>query len=229
MSFRFQLASVLYLLVGIQAFFGEQPQCPNAVGEPMTVEGNAPVVTLKFTRLDGTTRSARFVFDSGGGAIILDQSLAADLGLKPTGEAISEAGVRFTPTTLPIAQAGSVLVSLSTSRAFIHLGEQSFDRRERIEGLLPGKALEPYQVVLDYPRSQFVIAPSGCIKPFGVQLASPFVVSSGHPRIDVDLDGKNYGLLLDTGSRVTLARRDLLEALSAATPRGPIRSEPPDS
>ncbi len=76
----------------------------------MTVEGNAPVVTLNFKRLDGTIRSARLVFDSGGGAIILDETLADDLGLKPTGEATSENGVRFAPTNSPVAQAGSMLV-----------------------------------------------------------------------------------------------------------------------
>jgi hypothetical protein len=221
MLFRLQLASLLYLFVGTQAVVGQQPQCPTAAGEPMTVEGNAPVVTLNFKRLDGTIRSARLIFDSGGGAIILDESLADDLGLKPTGAAISEDGVRFAPTNSPVAQAGSMLVSLSTSKAFIHLGKQSFDTRERIEGLLPGKALELYQVVLDYPRSQFLIAPSGCVKHRGVKLPSPFVVSSGHPKIDVALDGKEYGLLLDTGSRVTLARRDLLESLSAAHPTWP--------
>jgi hypothetical protein len=192
MLFGSQIVSLLYLFIGTQAVVGQQPQCPPAAGQPMTVEGNAPIVTLNFTRLDGTIRSARLGFDSGGGAIILDQSLADDLGLKPTGEAISENGVRFAPTTPPVAQTGSMLVTLSTSKAFIHPGEQSFDRRERIEGLLPGKALEPYQVVLDYPRSRFLIAPSGCVKHRGIRLPSPFVASSGHPKIDVTLDGKTW-------------------------------------
>jgi hypothetical protein len=221
MPFRLQFASLLYLFVGSQAVIGQQPPCTSAVGEPMTVEGNAPVVTLNFTRLDGTIRSARLVFDSGGGAIILDESLADDLGLKPTGESIAEDGARFAPTNPPVAQAGSMLVSLSTSKAFIHLGTGSFDTRERTEGLLPGKALEPYQVVLDYPGRRFTIAPAGCVKHRGVKVSSPFLPASGHPRIDVSVEGTTYGLLLDTGSRVALARRDLLESLSATHPTWP--------
>jgi hypothetical protein len=184
----------------------------------MMVESNAPVVMLILKRPDGTMRSARFVFDSGGGAIILDESLASDLGLKPTGEAIAEDGVRFAPTNPPVAQVGSTEVSLTTSKAFIHQGTGSFDTRERTEGLLPGKVLEPYQVVLDYSGRRFTIAPAGCVEHRGVKVPSPFLPASGHPRIVASVEGEPYGFLLDTGSRVSLARRDLLERLSAAHP-----------
>ena len=180
-----------------------------------------PIVTLNFKRLDGTKRSANFAFDSGGGAIILDETLADNLGLKSTGEAVEEDGARFAPTKPPVVQFGSMLVSFSTSKAFLHLGKNSFDTRERIEGLLPGKALEPYQVVIDYPRERFTIAPSGCVTHQGMRVQSPFLPASGHPRIEVSVDGKNYGLLLDTGSRVSMARRSLLESLSAAHPTWP--------
>jgi hypothetical protein len=216
MPIRLQLVSLLYLFAGSQTAAGQHPPCPSVVGEPMTVEGNAPIVTLSFKRLDGTTRLARFVFDSGGGAVILDQGLANDLGMTPTGEAITEDGVSYAPANPPSVQVGLVPVSLSTSKAFIHLGARSFDTREQVEGLLPGKALEPYNVVLDYPRGRFTVAPAGCVKHRGVKVLSPLLAASGHPRIEVSMDGKSYGLLLDTGSRVALARRDLLESLSAA-------------
>jgi len=194
--------------------------CP-AVGQGfMAVEGNAPIVTLQFKRQDGTIRAARFVFDSGGGAVLLDSALASDLGLKPSGAEIENAGER-SPVNLPQASIGTFRVSLGTSKAFIHLGTKSFDARERVEGLLPGKALEPYQVVLDYPKRLFSIAASGCIKHQGSKVDSPFLPASGHPRITVNELNKKYGLLLDTGSRVTLARRDLLESWMAAHPEWP--------
>jgi hypothetical protein len=219
-SFRLHVLA-LCLLAGSQAMSGQRLSCPNSNDEPMAVAGNAPVVTLDLSRLDGTKRAARFVFDSGGGAIIVDEPLADDLGLKPTGEAIEEGGVRFAPANPPVAQIGPVPVSLSASKAFIHLGKNSFDTRERTEGLLPGKALEPYQIVLDYPRKRFTIAPSGCLTHQGVKVPSPSLRASGHPRIEVSIDGRSYGLLLDTGSRVSLARRSLLESLSAAHPAWP--------
>lgn len=195
--------------------------CP-AVGEEfMAVEGNAPIVTLQFKRQDGTIRAARFVFDSGGGAVLLDSALASDLGLKPIGAEIEDAGERFAPVNPPRASIGTFRVSLGTSKAFIHLGTKSFDTRERVEGLLPGKALERYQVVLDYPKHLFSIAAAGCIRHKGSKVDSPFLPASGHPRISVNELNKKYGLLLDTGSRVTLARRDLLESWIAAHPEWP--------
>lgn len=187
----------------------------------MVVEGGAPIVTLNLKRVDGTMRSARFVFDSGGGAIILDEGLANDLGLQPTGEPITDGGVRFVPTVPPVAQFGTTVVVLSSSKAFIHMGKSSLDTRERVEGLLPGKALESYQVVLDYPKQRFSISPAGCVRRRGERVPSPFLPASGHPGISATVDGAKYGLLLDTGSRATLAGRDLLERLSATHPSWP--------
>jgi hypothetical protein len=220
MSFFPKLVAI-FVLVGSRAMTGQQPPCPDSIGQPMKVVGNAPIVTLDFHRLDGTERSASFAFDSGGGAIIFDEPLADELGLKPAGEAVEEGGSRFAPANPPVVQFASMPLSLSTSKAFIHLGRNSFDTRERIEGLLPGKALEPYQVVVDYPRERFTIAPSGCVIHRGARVPSPFLPASGHPRIEVSLDGTSYGLLLDTGSRVSLARRSLLRSLSAAHPTWP--------
>jgi hypothetical protein len=195
--------------------------CPAVGQESMSVEGNAPIVTLQFKRQNGTTRAARFVFDSGGGAVLFDSALASDLGLKPSGAEIGEAGERYVPVNPPEASIGAFTFSLGTSKALIHLGTSSFDTRERVEGLLPGKALEPYQVVLDYPSHLFSVAASGCIKHLGSKVDSPFLPASGHPRITVSALNEKYGLLLDTGSRVTLARRDLLESWRAAHPAWP--------
>ena len=221
MAFRLLMTPLLILLGYSHALVGQHSICPDSTEERMEVKGGAPIVTLHLKRVDGTTRSARFVFDSGGGAIIVDEGLANDLGLQPTGEQIVDGGMRFLRTTPPTAQFGSTTVVLSSSKAFIHIGKSSFDVRERVEGLLPGKALEPYQVVLDYPRQRFTIAPSGCVRHRGEQVPSPFRPESGHPGIDVVIDGARYGFLLDTGSLATLARQNLLEHLSALHPSWP--------
>ena len=103
---------------------GQPPRCAGSNVEPMKVVGNTPIATLYLNRLDGTKRPASFVFDSGGGAVILDESLADDLGLKSTGEAVEEDGARFAPANPPVVQFGSMVVSLSTSKAFLHLGKK---------------------------------------------------------------------------------------------------------
>ena len=188
---------------------------------PMSVEGNTAVVTLGFKRPDGSLRTARFVFDSGAGGIIVDQSLATDIGLKQAGPAFSEEGQQYRQVKLPEAFVGGMQVDLQTSKAFVHLGATSFMNRVKAEGLLSGKAFEHYQIVLDYPRQLFSVGVAGSIPHRGRQLACPYVPSSGHPRVEVAIDGKTYGFLLDTGTMITLAREDILRKWSKEHPMWP--------
>jgi hypothetical protein len=120
----------------------------NHVTAPMSVEGNVPIVTLTFKRPDGSLRAARFIFDSGGGAVILDEGLAADLGLKPEGGTISDEGQRYRAVDVPAAFVSGMPVDLRSSKAFVHLGATSFTNRDTVEGLLPGKALESIKLSL---------------------------------------------------------------------------------
>ena len=188
---------------------------------PMSVEGNAPIVKLTFKRRDGGLRTARFAFDSGGGGIIFDEGLAADLGLSPGGTAISEDGQEYKAVDVPTAFLGGMPIDLRTSKAFVHMGTTSFTKRDTIEGLLPGKAFERYQVVLDYPRQLFSVGEAGSLPHRGKRLASPYVLSSGHPRVEVGIDGVTYGFLFDTGTKLTLARADILRKWSKEHPDWP--------
>lgn len=206
------LGAVFYIARTLAAALQAQTTTHTTV--PFSVENNAPIVTLGFKRQDGTLRTARFILDSGGGAMIFDQPLATDLGLVPEGSAISSEGQAFERVPMPAAFVGKMPVDLRSSGAFIHLGKTSFDNRDRVEGLLPGKALEHYQVVLDYPKRMFSIGNPGTLPHQGRKLASPYIASSGHPRIEVEIDGSLYGFLLDTGSTFTLARADLLQRWS---------------
>ena len=184
----------------------------------MSVEGNAPIITLTFKRPGGSVRTAQFLFDSGGGAIILDEELASDIGLKSKGAAISDEGEQFKAVEVPAAFIGGMPLDLQTSKAFVHLGVASFTNRDKVEGLLPGKALEHYQVVLDYPRQYLSVGTPGTLPHRGEGLPCPYIASSGHPRVEASIDGTSYGFLLDTGTQITLIREDLLRRWSQEHP-----------
>jgi Aspartyl protease len=221
---RFGVSTLAIACIAILGWPRLHAQSRNAVVHvtvPMSVEGNAPIVTLKFKRQDGGSRTARFIFDSGGGAIIVDEGLATALGLKPEGAELSEDGQRFRAVNVPAAHVGRMPVDLRTSKAFVHLGATSFTNRETVEGLLPGKALEHYQIVLDYPRQLLSIGEPGTIPHQGEPLSSPYVASSGHPRVEVSIGGLTYGFLLDTGTKLTLLREDLLQRWSQEHPAWP--------
>jgi hypothetical protein len=194
---------------------------PQFVLAPMSVEGDAPIVTLTFKKPDGSVRSARFVFDSGGGAIIVDERLATEIGLKPHGATIAEEGQQYRAVDVPTASIAGMPVDLRTSKAFVHRGAASFTNRDRVEGLLPGKALEHFQVVLDYPRQQLSVGAPGSIPHRGEKLPCPYTASSGHPSVDVAIDGVSYAFLLDTGTKLTLIREDILRKWSKEHPDWP--------
>jgi hypothetical protein len=86
----------------------------------MSVEVNAPIITLAFTKPDGSVRRARFLFDSGGGAMIFDEKLAEDIGLKGEGAAISDQGQQYRAVKVPAASIEGMPLDLRTSKAFVH-------------------------------------------------------------------------------------------------------------
>jgi hypothetical protein len=221
---RFAISMLVIACTAILGWPRLHAQSRNAldhVTARMSVEGNVPIVTLLFKRPNGGTRTARFLFDSGGGAIILDEGLATDLGLKPEGPELSDDGQRYRAVDVPAARVGGMPLHLSASKAYAHLGKTSFTNRDTVEGMLPGKALEHYQVVLDYPQQLWSIGNPGTVPHRGERLPAPYLASSGHPRIDVSIGGARYGLLLDTGAEVTLLREDLLRGWSREHPDWP--------
>ena len=189
---------------------------------PMSVEGNAPIITLAFKTPQGGLRSARFLFDSGGGAIILGEGLAKDIGLKSKGAILSDDGQQYEEVDLPTAFVGEMPVDLQTSKAFAHVGASSFIHdRYKVEGMLPGKALERYQIILDYPQNRFSVGEAGTFLHQGEKLPCPYVASSGHPRVDAGIDDIKYGFLLDTGTQITLMREDVLKQWAKEHPDWP--------
>src|SRR5580704_2362468 len=185
------------IILGRLSSYAQGQPSAQSVSVPMSLEGNAPIVTLTFRRPDGSVRTARFIFDSGGGAIILNEGLATEIALKPEGSGISEEGQQYRAMDVPAASIGGMPLDMGTSKAFMHLGLASFTNRDSVEGLLPGKALERYQVVLDYPRRQLSVGAPGSIPHRGEKLPCLYIASSGHPRVDVEIGGASYGFLLD--------------------------------
>lgn len=210
------------VVFGQQSLHAQDQPDVHHVTIPMSVEGNAPIITVTLKTTQGVLRPARFLFDSGGGAIILGQGLAKDLGLKAKGAVLSDDGEQYQEVDLPSGFVGEMPVDLQTSKAFVHVGKSSFIRnRYKLDGMLPGKALERYQIVLDYPQHRLSVGEAGSFPHQGEKLPCPYVASSGHPRVDVEIGGITYGFLLDTGTQITLMREDVLKQWANEHPDWP--------
>jgi predicted aspartyl protease len=191
---------------------------------PLIVEKNRPFVELTFRRPDGSKRTARFLVDSGGGGFGMVEPLARDLGLK-WGPTQQEEGKTLALITDPVkVYIGDFPLELNPKRVGVTIGVDTIlskDQYTRTEGLLPGHVLAKYHVVFDYPNGKFTIARPGILKPKGEGLAMPINSESGFPRTEMEIDGKTYGFLIDTGASFTMVSEVLLKSLGAAHPDWP--------
>lgn len=177
---------------------------------PLYIEFNRPFIDLEFKKADGTPRTARFWVDTGGGGFIICEPLARELDLK-FGAETGEQGRRFASTTPPKITLGGMPLDLEGARAIIAIGDKTMLPGVSAEGLMPGHVLKRYHVIFDYPEKQFTLAAPGSLKPRGTRLDSPIQQLSGFPRIEAQIDGKDYGFLLDTGASFTMISLEVLK------------------
>jgi hypothetical protein len=178
---------------------------------PLIVEGNAPIVELEFSSARGV-RKARFLVDTGGGdALMLGSKLMADVGATAIGP-VSRGYCPLRP--LPVKLSGMAL-DLTGVRI---LGTPKWHGptvRNDCEGLIPGRLLRHYEVILDYPARRFTLANPGATEPRGLKVKTP-IAANGNPRIELEIGGVTYGFLLDTGASFTMISRTVLDAWAKA-------------
>lgn len=206
------------------ALDGDAQSRPSQATVPLHIEGNRPFIDLTFRRPDGSTRTARFLLDTGGGGFLITEPLARELGLT-WGATIREDGAEFgTVRTLPAVSVGDFPVDLVAGRVLALVGTDNVLPRTapgRAEGMVPGHVLAQYHIVFDYPERTFTIARAGALTPRGTVLPMPVGKKQGFPRTEIVVDGKTYGLLLDTGASFTMVSEVLLKALGAKHPDWP--------
>lgn len=189
---------------------------------PIDLRDNRIFVQLTCVRPDGSLRQARFQVDSGGGSVILSESLSHDLALKSIGTPLKEEGGTFQPVTTPDIRIGEMPLNLSDVSTVVTVGAKGeFSSGSGAEGFVPARLLRKYEVVFDYPARQFTMAQPGALKPRGVPVPSPIAEKSGFPRIELTVDGEKYGFLLDTGAAYTMISHSLIDKWQAAHPDWP--------
>jgi hypothetical protein len=183
---------------------------------PLIVEGNAPMIDLDFAGADGKTHTGRFLIDSGGGAFIVGERLAKEIGLKASGPVSSEEGMRFAPAPTPDVKVGGMPLELKDAHVAMLVGQDRIGARDAAEGMLPGHVLKRYDVVFDYPGRKFTLAPPGSLQHRGVAIPAAVRSQNGFARIELTVGGHAFGFLLDTGATYTMISRTVLESWGAA-------------
>lgn len=185
----------------------------------MIVEGNAPIIEAQ-VRHGQRVRTARFLIDTGGGAIFIGSNVMTDIAAVPSGPEQTEGGERLVPLQGLTISVGGLELDLSGVKVVGTPANIRTMDRNTIEGILPASLLRKYRVVFDYPAQRFTIgAPGGAAR--GRRITSPIDAESGYPRIEAEIAGTKYGFLLDTGASFSMVSRAVLEGWSGQNPRWP--------
>ncbi len=221
----FSLAIISLLVAGAEG--GPQQtekDTPDQMTVPLSLEGNRTFIDVTLQRADGSKRSARFLIDTGGGAFLITEALARDLGLR-WGEPEREEGHEVAPlTVLPKASVGTMPLELDPHRVAVAIGSARIlppVAPGHEDGMLPGHVLAHFHVVVDYPNGRLTLARPGALKPTGDALPMPVSKRSGFPRTEMEVDGMTYGFLLDTGASFTIVSEALLKSWAAKHPDWP--------
>ena len=167
---------------------------------PLTLVHHRPVVTLG---------GLRVLFDTAGSALLLDQSVANDLGLA-TIEAVEEGGQVFTVLEPP----GIELLDTDGIPAYGFDDTRELGMAAHgIDVVVPARVLQRHRVVLD-PVDGFATI-DGDDEPRGVRVPADVDPASGLTRVTVLVAGEVLVLLLDTGVSCSLAADRVMQRWSA--------------
>jgi predicted aspartyl protease len=193
----------------------------NSIAVPLIVEGNVPIVELELQTASGAPRKARFLIDTGGDAFLIGSTLMADTGAIPMGPKLKKGDGRYVLLRPLPARLGGRELNLSGVQ-MIGLPDRKWVlSRNEAEGMIPSNLLRNYDVVFDYPGRQFILAKPGTSRPRGVSLKTPISTLAGFPRIEVEIGGKTYGFLLDTGGSFTMISRTVVDRWIKEDPAWP--------
>jgi hypothetical protein len=189
---------------------------------PIDLQDNRVFINLTVARADGSLRKVRFQVDTGGGAMILSESLENDLGLKHSGPVVNDKGKRVQMVIAPKVRIDAMPLDLTGVPVIVPVGSKGeFTPGSGAEGFLPARVLRKYDVVFDYPAREFTMAQPGVLQHRRTAVPSPIGEKSGFPRIELTVDGEKYAFLLDTGAAFTMVSETVLAKWRAAHPEWP--------
>jgi hypothetical protein len=194
-----------------------------AVTVPMKLVNNRVFIPLKVTGPNGS-RIVDFWVDSGGGTLALSGQLALELGLKPIkGSLVGFGDKPAQVVTSPHLSIGDLDLNLSGVSVGAHLAPPSKTVFAGIEaqGFLPAAILKNYDVVFDYLHGSFTLGKPGTIEHQGAAVPLSVQPKTGFARIELTINSRVYGFMLDTGAAFTGMSEDIFSQLEARNPAWP--------
>ncbi len=216
--------TILIIIIAAGAAAAKGSEKTDLITVPMLVEAGRAFVDLSFNADNQAPRIASFWLDTGGGAFLLTEKLAGDLGLT-WGEAFREEGLTMAKIMeIPQPRLGDIPLKIDGNRAFVVLASDNLLPKVAqglAEGLLPGHILANYHLVFDYPKGLFTLARPGYLEPLGQAIAMQVSKKMGFPRVELEIGGSSYGFLLDSGASFTIVSEAVLKSWGKEFPQWP--------
>lgn len=209
-----QLAGAVLLLFVAGAGKSNEPVTRGTVA--LEIDDGRPMAKITVIGPDKMQARGTFLVDTGGGAFIIPEVVAQDVGITWSETFLAEGRELARPDTIPEARLGELLLPLLADRVLIGLGANT--------GLLPGHVLARHHVIFDYPARTLTLAVPGQIEPFGESIPMPVSEPMGFPRTEIRIGEDTVGMLLDTGPAATIVSEAVIDRWAAAYPEWSHRS-----
>jgi hypothetical protein len=188
---------------------------------PFFLDHNRMIAEIEFERPDGGRRTASAWIDTGNQFLIVDEGLAADLGLDVSPLEQTEPGrpVKSSSTAPPIFLGG---FPLSVDGVSVEIARESFVwTAVPAEVNLPASVLRDLHVVFDYPKRRLTVARTGQMQPRGAEVPCRVNPETGLFQIAMTVDGDTVEFGIDTGSAGTWVSENLTRVIKERHPDWP--------
>lgn len=191
-----------------------QSQQGQSVTVPLHLEHNRPFVDLRLQSSTGERETARFLVDTGASGITVSEPLAQSVGLQfefaSEREYYAEAhGISAMLQDLPL--------DLGRATTLVRRGG-SASLGTSAQGMVGTHVLSRYRVAFDYLGRLFTLSNTSTQPPLEANVESAMQSSSNFFRVEVEIEGEAYGMLLATGASYTMASRRVIEGWQASYP-----------
>ncbi len=175
------------------------------VTAPLHLDRDRPSLDLTVVGPDGTA-TQRFLVDTGGGGLLLTESLARQVGIPLNRvEIVEEWGLHLEAVKIPVINLAGHALDLDGPTFVIREGGE-----QGSGNMISGRLLSRNRVILDFPQRRFALDATGAA-PRGVRLPTPIHDQTKFARIEIRVEEQDHGMLLDTGAGCTMISPRLLE------------------
>jgi hypothetical protein len=220
---RFAIAVVILLTVSSACALSKfrSAAAPEPVTVPMRIDHNRIVIEVSLSLPNGSAQQVRAWVDNSNPDLCMSRRLATLLNLKVSCD--DKACAAPPPPEMMIGDLKIPLSSIKEAKIPLKPVAAAAVMAPGMpaEINIPSSILRNYDVLVDFPESEFTIAQPGVIKFQGVSSKVEINRENGLIQVLSEIENKKYNLALDLGSSISFLSEELVDKLASSHPDWP--------